>query len=264
MEKGDDILKRLKRRLESARGSVLLEFALVAPLAITVICFAADFTRILRTEQQLEIATRVMADVESHMVDYAKRLDALKTPTWQAKSVGKFYMRDIAKVVQSTDDVLVKGKVATTRNLLSVAIADLNDMLNGNFFDSSPVLNLLLKIVGTVANFLTFRTLDYLTNIAPRDREVGITSTAEIPTLLPGFCYSWWGSTSRKQAPIGIGQFAPDRKKTGTPATAWSSDLDIVSNKRHRVYCHMPIIDTASIAPQTYVRHVKSWFSKWL
>ncbi|MBO4710087.1 MAG: pilus assembly protein [Kiritimatiellae bacterium] len=261
MEKDDEILKRLKRRLGSARGSVVLEFALVAPLAIAVICFAADFTRILRTEQQLEIASRVMADIESHMVSYEK--DSI-TPTEQAKYVGKYYLRDIAKVVEGTGNVLVKGGAETTRNLLSVAIADLNDILSGKFFDDSPVLNLLFKIVGTVANFLTFRTLDYLTNIAPRDREVRVTTTAVIPSILPNFCYSWWGSMSRNQSFIGVGQFAPDRKKPDSMVHAWSDDLNIVSNKRHRVYCHMPIIDTAPIAPQTYVRRVKSWFSKWL
>jgi len=266
MEKDDEILKRLKRRLESARGSVVLEFALVAPLAIAVICFAADFTRILRTEQQLEIASRVMADVESHMVDYD---NDTTTPTSEAKYVGKYYLKEIAKVVKVVDGdindfVYVKGGVETTRNLLSVAIADLNDMLNGRFFDDSPILNLLFKIVGTVANFLTFRTLDYLTKIAPRDREVRVTTAAVIPTLLPTYCYSWWGTMSRKQALIGVGQFAPNRKKPDAMAHAWSDDMNIVSDKRHRVYCHMPVIDTAPIAPATYIRHVKSWFSKWL
>ena len=61
----DDILRRLKRRLASARASVMFEFALVAPLVVMTAVFAADFTRILRTEQQLEIATRLAADVEA-------------------------------------------------------------------------------------------------------------------------------------------------------------------------------------------------------
>ena len=65
-----DMLRRLRRRLESTRATVMLEFAFVAPLAVAVAVFAADFTRILRTEQQLEIASRLAADVEAHMADY--------------------------------------------------------------------------------------------------------------------------------------------------------------------------------------------------
>lgn len=262
MEKGDDILKRLKRRLESARGSVVLEFALVAPLAIAVACFAADFTRILRTEQQLEIASRIMADIDSRMVDYAKK--DMPTPTSEAKIVGKFYLRDIAKVVNSTDNVKVKGTTETTKNLFSVAVTYIDAFLKGDLFDDSPVLKLLCKILGSMVNFLTFRTIDYLTNIAPRDREVRITTTAVIPTLLPKFCYSWWGTMSRKEAFIGVGQFALDRENADSPSTAWSKDLNLVPNRRHRVYCHMPVLDTAPIAPETYIRHVRSWFKKWL
>ena len=261
MRKDEDILRSLKRRLESARASVMLEFALVAPLAIAVVCFAADFTRILRTEQQLEIATRVMADVESHMVAYGKDV---VSPSSEAKHVGKYYLKDIAKVVDSTDNVKVKGGVKTTPNPFSIAISYIDQFLKGDFFEDSPILKLLCKIVGTIVNFLTFRTLDYLTNVAPRDREIYITSTAVIPTLLPTYCYSWWGAMHRKESSIGVGQFAPDRSNADAMATAWSSSMDIVSNRRHRVYCHMPVIDTAPIAPETYVRRVMSWFKKWL
>ena len=261
MRKDEDILRRLKRRLESARASVMLEFAFVAPLAIVVVCFAADFTRILRTEQQLEIATRVMADVESHKVAYGSDV---KSPSMEAKNVGKHYLKGIAMVVNDTGNVKVKGGAKLTPNPLVSVVKDLDDMLKGKYFEDSPVINLLFKIVGLAANFLTFRTLDYVTNIPPRNREVYVTSTAVIPTLLPKFCYSWWGSMKRGQEYIGVGQFAPDRQNADSPAHAWSEDMDIVSDRRHRVYCHMPVIDTAPIAPETYVRRVRSWFKKWL
>ena len=256
-----NISKRLMRRLESARASVMLEFAIVAPLAITVVCFAADFTRILRTEQQLEIASRVMADVESHMVAYG---GDVKSPGLEAKHVGKYYLKNIAKVVPDTDNVKVKGGAEVTRNPFSVAVKGLDSFFKGEYFDDSAVLKLLCKIVGSAVNFLTFRTIDYLTAVAPRDREVRITSTAVIPTLLPDFCYSWWGVLGKKGDYIGIGQFAPNRRNPDSPSSAWSESMDIVSDRRHRVYCHMPVIDTAPIAPETYVRHVMSWFSKWL
>lgn len=261
MRKEEDILKRLKRRLESARASVMLEFAFVAPLAIVVVCFAADFTRILRTEQQLEIATRVIADVESHMVAYGKDV---KSPSSEAKTVGKYYLKNIAKVVDDIDNVKVKGGVKTTPNLFADALEGMNKFFDGDYVEDSPILKLLCKIVGGIVKFITFGTLDYLTNVAPRDKEIYVTSTAVIPTLLPKYCYSWWGAMHRKEAFIGVGQFAPDRKNADAMAHAWSDDMNIVSDRRHRVYCHMPVIDTAPIAPETYVRRVLSWFKKWL
>ena len=255
------IIARLRRRLESARASVMLEFAVVAPLAIAVVCFAADFTRILRTEQQLEIATRVMADVECHMVAYEKDV---KSPSAAAKKVGKYYLLKIANVVDDFQRVKVKGGVKTTPNPFSVGITYIDKFLKGNCFEDSPILKLLCKMLGSMVNFLTFRTFDYLTNVSPRDREIYITSTAVIPTLLPSFCYSWWGDMGKKESVIGVGQFAPDRKDANAMATAWADSMNIVSDRRHRVYCHMPVIDTAPIAPETYVRHIMSWFKKWL
>ena len=66
----DNTARRVLRRLFGERATVMLEFAFVAPLAIIVAVYAADIMRILRTEQQLEIATRLAADVEAHMADY--------------------------------------------------------------------------------------------------------------------------------------------------------------------------------------------------
>ena len=42
--------KKLRRRLAGERAAVMLEFAFVAPLVVLTVAFAADFTRILRTE----------------------------------------------------------------------------------------------------------------------------------------------------------------------------------------------------------------------
>ena len=68
-ERDENYLKRLWRRIKNPRGTVFVEFAVMAPLGIMLMCFAFDFQRILRTEQQLEIAARAMCDLETH---YAK------------------------------------------------------------------------------------------------------------------------------------------------------------------------------------------------
>ena len=106
-------LRCLRRRLGSARASVMLEFAFVAPLAVSLVVFAADFTRILRTEQQLEIATRLAADVEAHMADYYANG---KSPGAAAKNVGKYYLADVAQGVDGGGDDYVKGGCSRVNN----------------------------------------------------------------------------------------------------------------------------------------------------
>ena len=113
------MMKRLRRRLESTRATVMLEFAFVAPLAVAVAVFAADFTRILRTEQQLEIASRLAADVEAHMADYYGKGAC---PSSQAKSVAKYYLVDVAHVAKGVGDVYIKGSSNVIKNPISYAV----------------------------------------------------------------------------------------------------------------------------------------------
>ena len=255
-----DILRRLKRRLESARATVMLEFAFIAPLAVSLIVFAADFSRILRTEQQLEIAARVMADVEEHMADYYGNG---ATPSSVTKQVGKFYLRDVAHIVSDTGDAKVKGDCTTVLNPISKIVAFLNSIFGDDFCKSSSdasVLSVLAKILGGLVNLVTFRTVKYITDVVPHDREVKVTCAVYIKTLLPKETYAFFSLPTRDKGKIGIGQFTPDLTSSAF-GTAWSQTLDPFS--RHRVYCHMPVIDSVPIAPETYVRKIKSFFAKY-
>ena len=258
MKSEDDILRRLKRRLASARASVMFEFALVAPLAVAVAVFAADFTRILRTEQQLEIATRLAADVESHMADY---YGTTETPGTAAKAISKYYLQDVAHVVEDVDDVYVKGSCNVVKNPISYAISYVSDFLNGKGWgdNDNVFLKLVGKILGGLMNFVTFRTVRYVTDVIPHDREVRISTAAYVPTILPAGSYAWMGLPERKGGKIGVGQFEADLEG-GNAATAWS--LKINESKRHRVYCFMPVADSVPVAPETYVRKFKAWCAK--
>ena len=260
---GDEtIVKRLKRRLVSARASVMLEFALVAPLVITVAIFSADFTRILRTEQQLEIAARLMADVEAHMADYHGKTDS---PSSETKTIGKQYLVDYAQIAPSIDQIYVKGSCDTIKNPISVAVAWIDKFFKGQAFPDGGgsvgkfFVNVLGTILGGIANFVSFRTIRYLTDVVPHDREVKVSCAAYIPTILPGAAYKTFSLPTRADDKIGVAQFTPDLE--GDVAdTAWG--LKINAAKRHRVYCYMPVIDSAPVAPETYVRVFKSWCSK--
>ena len=218
--------KKLRRRLAGERAAVMLEFAFVAPLVVMTVAFAADFTRILRTEQQLEIATRLAADVEAHMANYYGKDPC---PSSAAKRVAKFYLADVAEVVESTDDVYIKGSCRVIKNPVSYAVDKVRAFLDGSMFqDSNVFLKLVGKILGGLMNFITFGTVDYVLDVVPHDREVMMTTAADL--------------------------------EGGAAATAWN--LKVNPAKRHRVYCHMPVVDSVPIAPQTYVRKFKAWCAK--
>ena len=261
MKREDDMLRMLKRRLRSARASVMLEFAFVAPLAMIMLIFAADFTRILRTEQQLEIATRLAADVEAHTADYYVK--DRKSPGSPAKNIAKGYLVDIAQVVAGTGKVYMKGDCMAISNPLTFVIDRFAKFLSG---ESVPGDNLFLKMVakifGKLIDFITFGTFNYLIDVVPHDREVKISTAAYIPTILPEEAYSFFSLPKRGGGgggDIGVGQFAYDLEGSSV-ATAWN--LNVNPRKRHRVYCYMPVIDTVPIAPMTYVRAFKRWCSK--
>jgi len=260
------MLRRLVTRLKSARASVMLEFAFVAPLVAVTAIFAADFTRILRTEQQLEIATRLAADVEAHLADYyaqkkAQGEEDAATPCSITKVVTKYYLVDVAHVAERIGDVYMKGSCAVIKNPISVAVNAINKFLAGETFSAGSdsagkiFVNLLGKILGGLMNFATFRTIKYLTDVVPHDREVKVAVATYIPTILPDKAYASLALPGRGGT-IGVASFAPDLTG-GAAATAWNLKLE--PNKRHRVYCYMPVVDSVPVAPETYVRKFKSW-----
>ncbi len=255
------MLRRLKRRLGSARASVMLEFAFVVPFVVAAIAFAADFTRILRTEQQLEIATRLVADVEAHMCEFGSGKD---TPCAVARRIGEEYLVTVAHVTDKTSTdktskVFMKGGNGSAPNPITKAIAAIRGFLKGDINDSGWFWNLVGKILGSLMNFVTFRTIDYLTEVVPHDREVWVTTAVYVPTVLPEAAYSWFFMPAQESGHMGVSQFATDLT-SGKATTAWG--LKLQTDHRHRVYCYMPVVDAVPIAPKTYVRVFKSWCSR--
>ena len=233
----------------------MLEFAFVVPFVVATIAFAADFTRILRTEQQLEIATRLVADVEAHMSEFGKGNDS---PGAVAQRIGKEYLVTVAHVTDKTDKVFMKGGNGSAPNPITKAIAAIRGFLKG-VNQSGWFWELVGKILGSLMNFVTFRTIDYLTEVVPHDREVWVTTAVYVPTVLPEQAYSWLSMPAQENGHMGVCQFATDLT-SGKATTAWG--LKLQTDHRHRVYCYMPVIDAVPIAPKTYVRVFKSWCSR--
>jgi hypothetical protein len=263
VKREEDILRRLTRRLKSARASVMLEFALFAPLIVTTAIFAADFTRILRTEQQLEIAARLGADLEAHLADYYGDEDR---PGATTKLITKSYLVDIAKIGTHVNQTYMKAKYDTIKNPLSVLAHVADELLKGKSFDgdgqdsvTKAILKILGKVLGGIGNVLSFRTFNYITDVASHDRQVGVTVAAYVPTVLPlQKFYSRFSLPTRQTGKIGVGQFTEDLEGN---AVASMAGLKLNEEARHRVYCHMPVVDAVPVAPKTYVRILKSWLA---
>lgn len=264
---GEDaiIWQRMVRRLRSARASVMFEFALVAPLVIIVGVFAADFTRILRTEQQLEIAARLGADVEAHMADY---YGSGKCPSDRTKSIAKCYLADVAHVAQNKN-IFMKGSVKVTGNPVSYLANGLMKFMSGEGWGSDNwFFKLLGMILGSLANFFSFGTSSYITDVLPHDRQAEVSMAAYIPTIVRAKSYEWLGIAhagrkmpNGREAPnlIGVGQFEYD---LDGDALAGVGTLTLNPLARHRVYCVMPVMDSVPIAPETYIRKVMTFFQK--
>ena len=271
MDEERNMIARLKRRLCGERASVMLEFAFVAPLVFSVAIFATDFTRVLRTEQQLEIAARLAADIESHMALYTKADTSKTTPSSVAKTTAKAYLQQVARVVEKSGYAYVKGDSMMVGNLLSKLFNEVDKFINGRSFSTDGgnffvklVVNTLGKVLGGLLNLVTFRTDRYITEIFPHDREIRMTVAAYIPTILPaelydGFALGW----SDRPGAIGVWQSCVDLSGAGDAFGLVDADkLKMIKTQRHRVYCYMPVIDSVPIAPTTYVRSFLSWANK--
>lgn len=275
MRNGDArIWARLKRRLKSARGTVYFEFAVVSPLALSLVLFAHDFTKILFAEQQLEICSRVLADIESHMNHYrvvkANGYELEQDgPCTVSKSMIKPYFAEVLDMseAKAADWVYCKGESLPVPGL-SHLFMYAHDFLDGRQFDKDlkgVLLNFLGKLLGDLLTIVTLGTHVYITELPTHDRMVRMTVSARVPTLLPRKVYSFfsckandpdaWILTVPYRTPIE----GEDDKTTGW---AWSKNL--IPGVRRRAYCTMPSFDTVTVAPNTFVSMMRGWFGKWV
>ena len=250
------IARRAWRRVFGERASVMFEFAIMTPFIVMLAAFAADFTRILRTEQQLEIAARLGADVEAHMADFHGGQDC---PSREAKTIAKTYLVKSAQVQTNMGYVYMKGEAKVVRNPVSYVVAEAKKFLDGEGVGSDNwFVKLLGKVLGGIANLLTFGTFAYVTDVMPHDRQIQVSMAASIPTILPKEGYEWFGWTEPDKGRIGVWQCAYDLDGDGT---TWIGGLTVNPAARHRVYCVMPVMDSAPIASKTYVRVIMAWLA---
>ena len=265
MTRETSMRNRLARRLRSARGTGYLEFALIVPLAMMLLCFAADFTRILRTEQQLEIAARAAVDLEAH---HRPVLDNAEwTPTSFSKVIAKYYLVDVAKVTDDVKYVYLKGDAFSNHNPLTVVV----NIVNKYLFDPNTVdgggnmfWEIFTAFMRGVAKVLTMGCDAYLLQTPKRDRGIRMTASVAIPTLLPDFLYSFYAS--RKNKRILVAQYEPTVKSGKYPdptkqdfQASTSINDKLSADKRHRFYVSMPVLDPVPLAVDSIIKDIRSW-----
>ena len=257
------ILRRLRRRLNSSRASVYLEFALILPLAVMMFCFAADFTRILRAEQQLEIAQRCAVDIEIHIKPDSKE----KTPHQASKHPVKQYLMDFAKLTDAREHIYLKAEDFNNNGPFTVAVNIINKTLfNPDLFDDNLFWTLFVKFMKGIVNVLTFGSYEYFTNVVPRDRGLRVSCSAALPTLLPNGFYSYFSNRDKYNQWLMLAPFEPDMKHGGIPEPT-NKDFnastgiknELTDDYRHRAWVYMPILDTAPIAMESLVRDIRTW-----
>ena len=239
----------LARRLRSTRATAYVEFAVMAPIFLFAILFAADFTRVLYVEQQVDIATRALCDVESHL-----RPGARKCPGQPAKFVVRKYLAEaLAKEGLITRDgkrenaVYCKGDVSEQGGPLHYALNGIIGFFSGNA--ENKFFSILGKVLGGVIDVVTLRTTRYVTEVFPTDKVVRTTVSVYVQPVFPGSAFTLFGRHTASRSML-IPAVAPRGGASGT--------------ERVRYYCHMPSMDTAPLAPSTLVRKLTKVFGKWM
>lgn len=256
--------KRLMRRLKGDRASVFLEFALIVPLATMLLCFAADFTRILRTEQQLEIAARAAADIQIHLSPISDE----KIPDSKAKIPVKYYLQDIAQVVDRVEYVYLKAKVYSNHNLMTSVVNLVNQYVFGESLSGGGLFwDLFSAFISGTVKLLTMGADSYIRQVIPRDKGLVMTCSCAIKPLLPSFCYSYFGPMSHRADKGYLMVVQAETEKSSArldpmnPKTSASSDInsDLKSDYRNRYWVAMPILDTTPLACDTIIKDIRNW-----
>ena len=258
--------KLLGRRLKSSGGNAYFEFATIAPIALFVLFFAVDFLRILYCEQQLEIASRLLADCESHMiptnVENLKKYPEITkdSPHSYGKMAVRQYLYDVLtnEGLVGRDRIYCRGWVYNQEGLAQGIFRPIINFLNGEGENIGPAVKIIGKIFKTVLDIVTMGTHRYFTDILPTDRCVKTSVSVYVQSLMPFGAYTYFGRRSNTGWMLLV-QAAP--KLSGGRA---AFNRQIEEDKRERYYCHMPVFDTHPLAIVTYARKLKQVFGRFL
>lgn len=262
------IWKRIVRRVKASRGSAYFEFCVFVPILLWGFLFAADFTRVLYAEQQVEIASRILADIECHLKPGARDKNGKVgsgCPGGIGKQVVRKYLSEALKnegiytyKALTENAVYCKGTYKHQEGLLHSIVDEVLKKILGETPTGSKFFDLLAKIFGGIVEVVTLGTYHYLMDIFPSDKYVRTSVTVMVTPLLPGSPYSLFG----KHDSEGVMMIPAVAPRLGA-GVAWY-DRPLVDGQRVRYYCYMPSLDTVPLAPYTFVRTLSKIFGRWI
>ena len=243
----EKLLERLLRRLTAPRGSVFLEFALIAPLAFMLVLFAADFCRILQTEQQLEIASRAVADIEihyKHTKDDAGSDQA--TPFRKTKECVANYLRDTLGHPDNTW-TLTRVEIRNVANVFYGIKKVIDTITFGNV--DNWIGKLIHAIFKEIANIFLGGTQYYFDSLAECDRMLCASCAVKYKTFFPGSAYAFYSTYLKDYLYVAQTKYKLKGGKFNY-------------SERELYYCTMPILETLEEPPVTWIRKAEKNLSK--
>ena len=270
----ENLLKRLlERRLVSAKGTVYFEFAVMMPIVMTVIFFAADFMRVLYCEQQLEIASRALCDVQCHMTPGDPVNDKIIPASRSKAPVRQYLFNVLVKEGLGRTDrepainaVYCRAKVDRIKTVFSGVFDPIIQFFKGDpgsKYIDNPFVKLIGKFLGKATDFLTFRTDKYFTELLDRDRCVKASVSVSILPMVPNGYWTFFGRKhSGGEGKTGSILIVPFQLRLSGKVAEYNRS--VVPGYRDRYYCTMPLMDTTPMSPATYVKMMKKKFKKFL
>ncbi len=244
--------RRLLRRLFGDRGSVMLEFAMMAPLALAVIGFTIDFAHLTLTRQQLDICSRFAADVES--------MKATKFGELKIKSSGGVQNTIRSYLVYTTQHPLLANRkmadVYVRYRQEGLPLLPVGAFLNGSGENLLPsdapaatklITGFFSSALKRLTDLLSFRTVRYLTEPFAADYLLGASISMKTNTLFPETLYSSLGG--------GIGWDNEKKDFLVLPEKYTAKNV-------YRAYCYMPNRDPCVKRHPTYAKVVGDFIAK--
>ena len=244
MKKDREILKRLKRRVVSARGSVYFEFAYIAPLAVMLVLFAADFCNILHIEQQLEISSRLLADLEIHYEQKSENQDD-QNPCTKCKRAVRDYLAEVLPL-ESPNYVFCNTKVKEVPGILSPLRTALEWTKTED--GDSWAMKILKSLLRGVMNVLSGGSHKYIEDFCKCDEMVGATVSVKTKSFFPkvqGWFGAYFAGVSTQKDFLAISSFEEELKDDGS----YKSPRKRVV---HRYW--MPLLNTLCVPRKTFIR----------
>lgn len=231
--------RRFLRRLLGERGSLYVEFALVAPLLLAMGAFIFDVAHLTLVRQQLEIGARFAADLESRAPTAFGELEegAPLSAHLALRTYMAYVTRPAIGTAPTANDVYVTFRQKPLPfQFLGTFLTGNGDKLVNKNGANKTALGLFSGILKGVLDLVSFRSVRYLTEPLAADYTIGATVSMRTQTLFPKAIY---------------GQTSPGWDRTSVLAV---QEEPTAADTVVRRWCYMPNRETFVDRRPTYIK----------